>query len=239
MTKPKAGGAELSPGTPASAESSEKKIAAKAPARRKRCDKFGDLPDDLKKAARQMLVEGATFEDVAEAVKASRKAAITERAIEIYFRSNLDVQEERIAHQVKTAKALKAALRKPHSSHAALAEAVLITGLMGMSRREASARVQQALRISEQEANLKLKKKTLDLRTEKLALDKRVLSARLAAEEAKQELVKAKLNHLRQAVEKKGDGKALGPEIIRQIHEIYGIVSVPQPGREDEEHGEA
>ena len=143
----------------AQAEGTEKKTAAKVRVRRKRCDTFGDLPDDLKETVGQMLVEGATFEDVAEAVKASGKASVPERAIETYFRSNLALQEARIAHQVKTAKALKAALRKPRSSHAALAEAVLITGLMGMSRREASARVQQALRISEQEANLKLRKK--------------------------------------------------------------------------------
>lgn len=219
--------------------STEKKTVAKTPARPKRCGKFDDLTDEMKDLARRMLVEGATFEDVAEAVKAASKCRIAERAIEIYFRSNLALQEARIAHQVKTAKALKAALKKPRSSHAALAEAVLITGLMGMSRREASARVQQALRISEQEANLKLKRKALDLRTEKLDLDKRVLTARLAAEEAKQELVRAKLNHLRQAVEKRGESKSLGPEIIRQIHEIYGIVSVPTAGNECEAHGAA
>lgn len=218
------------------------KLAPKAQASpdKGRCGpKFEQLDEELQKLVRQMLIEGATFEDAAEAVKAAGVAKFPQRAIETYFRSNLALQEARIAHQVKAAKALKAALQKPGSSQAKLAEAVLITGLMGMSRKDSSVRLHHALRIREQEANLKLKKKALVLRTEKLEMDKRVLAARLTAEESKQELVRARLAHLQQALEKSGEDHALGPEVMRQIQEIYGIVSVPASGEIGGMNGEA
>ncbi|MDE3178920.1 MAG: hypothetical protein KGM47_04590 [Acidobacteriota bacterium] len=191
-----------------------------------------ELPQNLQSLVRRMLVDGATFEDVAESVGGPGNIVPLQRSIENYFRSTPAVQKERITRQLKTAKVLRGALTNPESGHAELAEAVLITGLMGLSRRGASAGVQHAIRIKEQEANQKLREKTAKLRIEKFDLDRKVLAARLRAEETKQELIRTKLSHLAQSLEKSGESRKLGPEVIRQIHEIYGIVSVP--GTNDE-----
>ncbi|MGH9397179.1 MAG: hypothetical protein ACRD18_10065 [Terriglobia bacterium] len=185
------------------------------------------LPPELRDLVRQMLVDGATFEDVVEAIAESGDTSIPLRAIESYFRSDLDIQKERIKRQLQTAKVLREALTDPKSGHTELAEAVLITGLMGVNRRSVSSSLQQAIRVKDQHANQSLKEEASRLRIEKFAMDKKVLAARLRAEETKQELIRTKLSHLQQALERNGEDKILGPEIIRQIHEIYGIVSVP------------
>lgn len=188
-------------------------------------------------AMRQMLVDGSTFEDIAETLKGSDGGPVPLHTIEKYYRTNLDVQKERITRQVETAKVLKEALTSGKSGHAELAEAVLITGLMGVSRRTASLSMQQAIRVRDQQANERLKRQAFQLRLKKFALDQEVLAARLRAEQNKQELVRAKLSHLQRSLERSGKNKALGPEVIRQIHEIYGLVS---PGNENEEaHGNA
>lgn len=186
-----------------------------------------DLPTSLQEVIRRMLVDGATFEDVAEAIAESGEQQVPLRTIESYFRSNLDIQKDRITRQLQTAKVLREALTDPKSGHAELAEAVLITGLMGVNRRSASTGLQHAIRVKDQQANQILKEQASRLRIEKFAMDKKVLTARLKAERTKQELIRTKLSHLKQALDGSGEGKVLGPEIIQQIHEIYGIVSIP------------
>ncbi|MGH9449837.1 MAG: hypothetical protein ACRD11_04770 [Terriglobia bacterium] len=185
------------------------------------------LSESLQTVVRQMLVDGATFEDVAEAILESGEPPVPLRAIESYFRSNLDIQKERITRRLQTAKALRESLSDPKSGHAELAEAVLITGLMGVNRRSVSSELQHAMRVKDQHVNQSLKEQAARLQVEKFAMDKKLLVARLRAEKTKQELVRTKLSHLKQALEGHGEDKMLGPEIIQQIHEIYGIVSIP------------
>lgn len=173
----------------------------------------------------QMLADGATFEDTVEAVNEAEEEKITLRAVESYFRSNQRLQQDRIRRQVDTARRLKAALTDPQSAQAELAEAVLFTGLMGLNKRSAGTQLQQALRVKDQQENLRLKEEAVRLRSERFDLDRKMLETRLKAERAKLDLLTGKVEQLKQAAEREATGNNLSPEIIKQIHEIYGLVS--------------
>ncbi|MGH9356039.1 MAG: hypothetical protein ACRD10_07910 [Terriglobia bacterium] len=204
---------------------------ASAPQRRKLLakkivNKVDELTQEAHRTLRDMLVTGATFEDAAEAVNDLGGDTITVRAVEKYFRSDLSVQTERIRRQLETARALKESLANPQSAQAELAEAVLITGLLGLRKREETSRLQRAVRVKDQHENHRLKTETLRLRSKKLDLDKRLLEARLSSETAKLELLRTKVIQLKRAADREGQGHSLGPETIQRIHEIYGLASI-------------
>ncbi len=197
---------------------------------RKIVTKVDELSPEAQHAVRDMLVGGSTFEDVVEAVDDLGEDMITVRAVEKHFRSDLNLQTDRIRRQLETARTLKQALRDPDSGQAELAEAVLITGLMGLRKRDEASGLQRAIRVKDQQENQRLKKDTYRLRVKKFDLDKKVLDARLRSEIAKLELLRAKVLQLKQAVDRESHDHALGPETIQRIQEIYGLISNSGPG---------
>lgn len=192
-------------------------------------NKLEELPGEAQHTLREMLVGGATFEDTVEAVSDLGGATITVRAVEKYFRSDLNLQTQRIRRQLETARALKEALTDPQSAQAELAEAVLITGLLGLKKQDESSRLQRAIRVKDQHENQRLKNDTYRLRLKKFDLDKKLLDVRLRNEMAKLDLLRAKVLQLKQAVDREGQDHTLGPETIQRIQEIYGIVSNSGP----------
>ena len=66
-----------------------------------------DLPADLRQVVEQMLRDGATFEDVVDAVEERGRDRVSLVAVENYFRSNLVLQHDRARRQLATAAALK------------------------------------------------------------------------------------------------------------------------------------
>lgn len=198
------------------------------------CAVTNELTELQRKVAEKMLIEGATFEDAMEVVNEESEKKVTLRAIESYFRSDVRLQQKRILHMLQTARDLKQALANPESGRSDLAEAVLITGLMGLSRGDARLRFQGALRLKDQEENNRLKKEVFRLKNEKLDLDRRFLEVRLKTESAKRDLITSRLAQLKEAVERKGEDHVLGPDIIQQIQEIYGLVSVREPAKGSE-----
>ena len=199
------------------------------PSARKIVKKVDELTPEAQHALRDMLVGGSTFEDAVEAVNDLEGDTVTVHAVEKYFRSDLNLQTDRIRRQLETARRLKQALRDPESGQAELAEAVLITGLMGLRKRDEISSLQRAIRVKDQQENQRLKKDTHRLRVKKFGLDKKVLDARLRSEMAKLELLRAKVLQLKQAVDRESQDHALGPETIQRIQEIYGIVSTGGP----------
>ncbi|MGH9358207.1 MAG: hypothetical protein ACRD1O_03405 [Terriglobia bacterium] len=184
-----------------------------------------ELSSKAQETLREMLVGGATFEDAADAVSDLGEGTIAVHAVEKHFRSDLNLQTDRIRRQLETARKLKQALRDPQSGYAELAEAVLITGLMGLRRRDEISGLQRAIRVKDQQENQHLKKETHRLRKKQFEMDNKVLDVRLRSEIAKHELLQTKILQLKQAVEREGQDHALGPETIQRIQEIYGLVS--------------
>ncbi|HLI30097.1 MAG TPA: hypothetical protein VKV79_03225 [Terriglobia bacterium] len=200
------------------------------PSTRKIVTKVDELSPDAQHTVRDMLVNGFTFEDVVEVVNDLGEDMIEVRAVEKYFRSDLNVQTDRIRRQLETARTLKQALKDPDSGQAELAEAVLITGLMGLRKHDEASKLQRAFRVKDQQENQQLKKDTYRLKAKKFELDKKVLDARLRSEVAKRELLQAKVFQLKQAVDRESHDHVLGPETIQRIQEIYGLVSNSEPG---------
>lgn len=191
------------------------------------CTEVKDLSEDLQKLVRQMLIEGATFEDIVEAINERGQEKITLHAVQNYFRPDLSLQQQRVKHQLEAAQSLKQAMGDPESGQQELADAILMTGLMRVNRRGSDFTAHDAVYEKFKRDNLRLKKDQVRMQWQKLRLDKRLAETRLKAEQGKQELVKARLREMQQLMESRKGGKSLGPEAFEKIQEIYGLVSKP------------
>lgn len=189
------------------------------------------LPEDLRKLIRKMLTEGATYEDTFDSVNERNDHEVTLRAIQNYYRSDLKLQQARIRHRLKVAKGLKEALRESEGSQKELAEAALLTGLLGLTRKGSQFDVPDAVRENAQRENIQLKRKTFRLKSGKANMDQKMAETRLEVERTKLEMVQHKVAELKQALENAGKRQKLGPETIQKIREIYGLVSDSPPAK--------
>lgn len=171
-----------------------------------------------------MLVDGATFEDVVETVNERDRERITLHAVQNFFRSNLGLQQQRIKRQRETAQALRQALGDPASGQQELADAILMTGLMRVSRRGSEFTAKDAVYEKYERENLRLKRELTKQREQKLRLDKRIALTRWKSEQTRTELARARLLELRQMLDARKEEHRLGPETLQKIQEIYGLI---------------
>ncbi|MGH9377177.1 MAG: hypothetical protein ACRD1I_00125 [Terriglobia bacterium] len=216
----------------------DKKTAKKASEPRKEATKpeaffdVSELPADVKKQVRKWLIEGAPFEDVVERVAEPGEVTITQRAVEHYFRSTPQVQAARVAHQIRVADHLGKALRDPKSAEAKLAQTVLVMGLSGLNRGGETSRVKHALQVIKEQKDERFKEADSQRKETKLGIEEQESQIRIQSLQTKLDVATFQLNRLKQSIERQGKDKSLGPEIIQQINEIYGIVTAP-PGSEE------
>ncbi|HTV56333.1 MAG TPA: hypothetical protein VMI06_15630 [Terriglobia bacterium] len=183
------------------------------------------LPGGLHKVVDGMLIKGSKFQDIVEAVNGTGIATISLAAIELYFRSNVKLQQERVKFHMKTAHDLTRSCMDPKSAQSNLAEALILTGLVSLSMGGAATNLQQATRAKDQNENFRLKEETFRLRMRKFVLDRRMMRARLKAEEAKLKLIASKISQVARELERSEGANTLSPEMIQRIQEVYGIVS--------------
>lgn len=205
----------------------QKARSRRKPSGRRPRNEVGDLPPRLRQLVERLLVEGATFEDTVEAVNERGKEGVTLQAVRDYFRSHLELQQRRIQRQMETAQALTKALRHPRSGQAKLAQAIMLTGLMGVSRREAAFGVKDAMSTKLQRENLGLRQQLLLLKVRKEIKDQKYAEARLRNELARWELTRGHIEVLKQQLAKTGEESKLGPETLQKIREIYGLIAEP------------
>ena len=178
-----------------------------------------ELPQDLSALVTKMLVEGAPFEDVVDAVEERGKGKLSLRAVQNHFRGDLDLQKRRIIHRRNTVRKLKEALGDDAATgQKELAEAALLFGFMGLDRKGAQFDMQDAVRTHGQ-------RESFSLKTKKATLDEQMAETRLETERKKQELIQHKLGQLEQALRNANQGQKLGPEAFQKIKEIYGLIS--------------
>ncbi len=194
------------------------------------------LVPELQAKVRKLLVDGATFEDTIAFLEESAHVKLTIRAVENHFRAQVDIQEERILRQVETAENLKKALKDPKSAHAQLAEAVLFTGLMRLSNKTAATDIQNAIKVKSQAESNRLKEDTLKLRVRKLQSDNRMMKVRLEHELEKIADLRQKVEKVRNEFDRAGKSQRVGPETMKRIQEIYGLLS--EPTTEGEKNGQ-
>ena len=185
------------------------------------------LPEPLRRLVEKMLVEGATFEDVVQAVNERGDEGVTQSAVQNFFRSNLELQKQRVRHQVETAEALKAAFDHPRSAEGKLADAVLLTGFLGLTHKSSEFTRRDAERARLHRENLHLKQQLLRLQVQKAEQDRNLNRARIRSELAKYQVAKIRIRQLYRALQETSNTRGLGPEAMQKIQEIYGIVTQP------------
>jgi hypothetical protein len=191
------------------------------------------LPGHLHKVVDRMLIKGSKFDDIVQAINGGGEAIVTLGAIELYFRSNEKLQQERVKFHMRTARQLRSSCKDPKSTQSDLAEALILTGLVGLSMGTPATNVQQATRAKDQNENFRLKEEAFRLRTRKFVLERRMMRARLKAEEAKLQLIASKISQVARELEQAEGANTLSPEMIQRIQEIYGIVSDISPSKPD------
>ncbi len=191
-----------------------------------RTDLEGYDPALLKKID-NLLIEGATFDEVVQTMKGEPGDTISTLAVENYFRSNLDLQKERVRRMVAKLEELKAAIGNPETAEGKLAEASLFTGLMGLTRSPMYADLENVHTLRLKHEKLELERTILQMR-EKEAEDRhRLAHAQTAYVIAKSEKAKFELRKMRDLLCTLKRGDRLDAETLNRIREIYGIIRQP------------
>ena len=194
-----------------------------------------DLGPEGQELVKQLLVEGATFEDVADTVKGPGDKGITLAAVRNFFRSNLQVQTERVKHSMEVAAQLQAAVGNPNSAEAQLAQAVMLTGYLCTTREGSDISLKDAERSRVMREHLKSAQRISRLHERETAAKIELLRQRIRFEKNRNEGLKGHLAKLQMAVNADGSGQKLSPEAYRQIQELYGLLhETPPPGAEVE-----
>lgn len=210
------------PGSPAAAP------APAAPEAGAALPDAGQLPPEKQPLVEELLVEGATFEDVVEAANEREGPKVTQGAVERFFRTNLEIQKRRVERLIQKAEGLKASLHdNPNSAEGKLAEAALLTGLMRLSRGGAELSVKDVMSLRMQRDNLRLRQRVLRMK-ERDAIQKfHLTQAQTLHEMEKLKLTRERARELRRHLESLKEGQRLGPDTFRRIQEIYGLLNEP------------
>ena len=189
------------------------------------------LPVELRELVERMLVEGATFEDICDAIN-ERGEPLTLQAVQNLYRGSMELQKRRIVFQVERARALTEALGDPESADAQLAHAAMLAGLQSLNRKDGSISVKDAAKASMERRNLLLKHELLRIQIEREEQEKRFRRMRIYTEMLKTRLLRAKLVQLRRELAKHENSGVLGRVAMEKIQEIYGLLQVPVVPRE-------
>lgn len=190
------------------------------------------LDPALQELVRSMLVEGATFEDVAEAVKERSGAGVTLGAVKHFFRSRLDVQQERVRRQLEVAAKLRQAAGNPESAEGELVGALILSGLQAVNRRNAELSVKDVARNRMLDENLALRNQMLRQNARESERRQKLLEKRLEFEIKRLDLLRRKLGKVKKIVRPGQPGPRITDEAYRQILEIYGLLD-EKPGSQE------
>ena len=186
------------------------------------------LDADQRKLVRQMLIDGATFEDVVEAVNERGGDGITLSAVQNYFQGSLEIQKKRVHRLVESAEALLATVDKdPKSAEAQLARATFLTGYSRVHRNASLITPKDAERSRMERENLALKHQILIMRRKKAMQDLDYSRARTRLILLTQGKLQEEILKLQREVKTHRPGEPMGPEMLQRIQQIYGLACQP------------
>ena len=191
------------------------------------CADVTKLEPEWRELAEQLIVDGSTFEDVAEIFKEREGPRITLHALGVYYQSNLDLQKRRIKHRIELADKLKNAMAHPESTESRLADATLFTGLVSLSRRHAQLTVKDAQSLRLQRGNLQLRQRVLKMKLAQAVREKSIAHQRYLFEEARRQKLTLQNQQLEEILKKLRQDQSLPADVMGKIQEIYGIVREP------------
>jgi hypothetical protein len=182
------------------------------------------LPPEREALAAELLIDGATFEDTVEAINGTAGPPVSQRAVMHFFRTHLEVQQQRLTRMVKKNNKLRASLSAhPDSAEAELAGAVLFTGLMGLSRGGAELAVKDAMSIRMQQ-NLRLRQRVLLMKGRDAVLKHALTRAQAQHEFEKLKFTRERVRQLRRRLKSLKQGQRLTTDTFQKIREVYGIL---------------
>jgi hypothetical protein len=182
---------------------------------------------ERRKKVDAMLIEGATFDDVVRTMNGEPGETICTLAVENYFRSNLELQKQRVRRMVEKMEALKKSIGDPESAEGKLAEAVLFTGLMGLTRSPMYADLEDVQTLRLKRDKLDLERTILEMREKEARDRRRLMQAQTSYVLAKCEKAKYELKKMEELLRSLKRGERLDGETLNKIREIYGIIKQP------------
>ncbi len=185
-----------------------------------------DLSAEQEKAARKLLIDGATFETVALTFLA-RGQLVRREAIENYFLADPKLAGERAQHMMKVAREIRKAIPGGDPEDLELADAVIATGLLGLHREQAKLELKDALRRRQERqiGSLRAQITRMKARNE-AAINERIRAHTRLLNTQRQKALR-QLEELESKVGRADDDKRLNEEVIQQIREIYGLIEPP------------
>jgi hypothetical protein len=201
----------------------------------KRLTNVAALPEPLQEMVQDLLIVGATIEDVVEAVDEAGGPGITPTAVRMFYRKNPEIQAKRVMKQMKAAETLKVKLRRPVPAGGRLendlTDAWLLTGLQFLNRSDVRLTLRDAVNSKLRDENNALRRDLAASQIERNLIETRVQNARLNHEIQRTNLIRLKVEEMQRALQ--SDGNSVGPELMSRIQEIYGLASA-----EEEENSE-
>jgi hypothetical protein len=187
-----------------------------------------DLSPDLKSLVEKMLVDGATFEDIVEAVDERGRDVITLHAVQTYFQSSLEIQKKRVHRVIESAEALLTSVDKnPRSAEARLARATFLTGYSRVHRDASLITPRDAERSRLARENLSLKHHILIMQRKKAAQELDYSRARTRLILLTQGKLQEEILKLQREVKAHRPGEPIGPEMLQRIQQLYGLACQP------------
>ena len=187
----------------------------------------GRPPGALKAIVQQMLVEGASPEEVLATARQRGILGLNRRTVERWAARDGSLHERLVRRQVKTAEQLQRSLADGRPSQVArLAEAALFAGLAPSAqsgpglRLRGLAGIGSALREELESENERLERQAQRLAARQQSITRRLRQARVRVDRVRWELVRRRLAWLGRAIERRSRRGALGQPLLETLRSL-------------------
>lgn len=184
------------------------------------------IPARLRRRAGRLLAAGATFEETLDELFRRGAEQVSLKAVQDFFRSNPEVQRQRIERRRQAVQELKQALAGPDCLHRSLAEATLFIGLTELTAPLEPYRSQLD--------NCRLQIHAQRLRCRRASLGERVAHTRLKLATVRWEMARLTLADLERELTqqvRQYDRALPALATIRKIRALIGhATAAPRPG---------
>jgi hypothetical protein len=185
-----------------------------------------ELSADQRKAARELLIQGATFENVVLTLGA-RGQRVSLLAVENFFRADPELHALRAKRTIQVARTIRTECEGGDPGDIELADAVIMTGLQRLRSATAELNVNEALRRRNERELTHLRAQNLVLKGRESHAKRDLYRARGRVLNVQWRTAREKLKQIKDEVVNAKKGELSGPELASRIQEIYGLIEAP------------
>jgi hypothetical protein len=206
--------------------------------------KRGRFPAAVRAVAEQMLIEGASPEEVVQAAHDRGLLRLKRSTVQRWLDTNPGLREQAVRRQAETAEALRKSLAADLGSpEARLAEAALFAGLSRPLRRssrlgpEGRAALDVSMRKQLEQENRLLRRQAERLERRKQSITRRIIRARLRLERMRWSLFQRHVSRMYSAIKREGRREALAPQLLEGLRSLRRLARGGRRKRGDREAG--